>query len=895
MSNSTSEKTVQNSVIVGSLRSQHPKTLLGLPGESPLLSWKVLSSKSELTQIAAELQTASDERFELVIDSKLVPGSVQVEVPAPGGNLQSREIRFYRVRIQTEFGWSEFSEALRYEAGLLDPNDFMGEAIGDDSAHSAPATLLRKQFDVGTGRVAKARLYVTGHGVYESSINGVPVAEEFLNPGWTPYGQRLNVATFDVSQLIRSGPNVIGVTLGDGWYRGKLGFMSEHAFYGEKTSILVQLEITLEDGAQVVVVSDESFRTSQGEVRFGDIYDGSTIDYNLAKPGWDKPGFQDRDWQTARVRELDKSLLRPRIAEPIVRVGEFPMVLTEQSDRVLLDAGQNISGWVRLVVDGKKGQTVTIRHAEVLESGQKLHTKALRSAKATDQYILAEDGRQTLEPRFTFHGFQFADVVSDAKVVSGVGVAISSGTKQRSAFSSSDARLNRLYRNVVWSQRDNFVGLPTDCPQRDERLGWTGDAQAFANTANTLVDAESFWRSWLIDLELEQDEAGDVSAVVPDILRTSPDEDWITQGRAGWADAATIVPYSIYESYGSEQILSQQLNSMRRWTDALHNRRAGGKYLPTQFQFGDWCDPDAPEDQPWLSKVSADFVANCFFANTAAITARVERIVGSSEGAEKYQRIADELKSNIWADMGAEAMSTTAGCSITLEFEICPEGEREKVAQKLASMVRSDEGKITTGFLGTPLILHALSKAGFFEEAYLMLMRREIRSWLYQVDMGATTIWERWDAIRADGSIHSGEMATDNDAQEDPSMISFNHYAYGAVVDWIYRNVAGISPSFDSPGYRKTIVAPRPAEGFKFAEADIETPYGRLAVHWEITSNGDLVTNLEVPFGIRAFLEMPTSKKSEIFVNGSPFSNGEALSFGTYVVVTTNPRVVRYQ
>ena len=894
MSNSTSDRMVRNPVIVVSLKSHHPASLLGLPGETPLLSWRIASSKSELTQIAAELQAASDDRFEVIVDSKLVSGSVQVEVPAPGGNLQSREVRFYRVRIQTASGWSEFSEALRYEAGLLDPNDFKGIAIGDDSNHSAPATLLRKEFHVGSAKVAKARLYMTGHGVYESTINGVAVAEEFLNPGWTPYGHRLNVATFDVSKLVRSGPNVIGVTIADGWYRGKLGFMSEHAFYGDKTSVLLQLEITFEDGSQALVVSDESFKTSQGEVRFGDIYDGSTIDYNFAKQGWDKPGFEDGDWETARVREIEKSTLSQRIAEPIVKVGEFPMALTKQSDRVLLDAGQNISGWVRLVVDGKKGQTVTIRHAEVLESGQKLHTKALRSAKATDQYILAVDGRQTLEPRFTFHGFQFADVVSDAEVVSGVGVAISSGTRQRSTFSSSDERLNRLYKNVVWSQRDNFVGLPTDCPQRDERLGWTGDAQAFANTANTLVDAESFWRSWLIDLELEQDEAGDVSAVVPDILRTSPDEDWITQGRAGWADAATIVPYSIYESFGSKQILTQQLNSMRRWTDALDNRRAGGKYLPTQFQFGDWCDPDAPEDQPWLSKVSADFVANAFFANTAAITAKVERIVGSPEQSDRYKKLADELKSNIWADMGSEAMSTTAGCSITLEFEICPESEREKVAKKLASMVRSDQGMITTGFLGTPLILHALSKGGFFEEAYLMLMRREIRSWLYQVDMGATTIWERWDAIRADGSIHSGEMATDNDAQEDPSMISFNHYAYGAVVDWICRNVAGISPSFESPGYQRTIVAPRPAEGFKFAEADIDTPYGELGIHWQISQNGDLVTNLEIPFGVSATLEMPTSEKSEVFVNGSLFSNGESLSFGTYVVVTTNPRLVRY-
>jgi alpha-L-rhamnosidase len=695
--------------------------------------------------------------------------------------------------------------------------------------------------------------------------------------------------------LIQSGANVIGITLGDGWYRGKLGFMSQYNFYGDKTSVILQLELTNTDGSKEVIASDDSFKVSQGEVRFGDIYDGSTIDYNHAQPGWDKPGFDDSKWAKPVVREIVKSRLSPRIAEPIVKIDEFPMRLTKQSDRVLLDAGQNVSGWVRLVVDGKKGQKVTVRHAEILEPGQKLHTKALRSAKATDNYVLAKDGRHVLEPRFTFHGFQYADVVTDAEVISGVAIAVSSNTAKRSSFNSSDTRLNRLHQNVVWSQRDNFVGVPTDCPQRDERLGWTGDAQAFANAANTLVDAESFWRSWLIDLELDQDEKGDVAAVVPDILKESPDEAWEIMGRAGWADAATIVPYSIYESFGSKQILTQQLNSMRRWTEALHNRRAGNKFLPTEFQFGDWCDPDAPDDQPWLSKVSADFVANCFFAHTADLTARVEALVGTAEGVKRYTDLFNELRTNIWAEMGEEALSTTAGCSIALEFDICPEGERAKVAKTLADMVRKDNGKITTGFLGTPLILHALSKNGYSEEAYLMLMRREIRSWLYQVDMGATTIWERWDAIRADGSIHSGEMATDNDAQADPSMISFNHYAYGAVVDWVYRNVAGLAPTEADPGYRTTVVAPKPAAGFSFAEAQIETPFGELAIDWEITVSGDLVATLEVPFGVTAKLELPVSDSSEIMLNGSKVANGSQVGYGSYVAVVSNPAIVQYK
>lgn len=886
----------QNPVTVVGLRSQHPTELVGLPGDTPLLSWKIKSTAAGLSQQEAELQAASDASFSQILDTNALTGSQQIEVPAPGGELNSREVRYFRVRVKTAAGWSPYSQTLRYEAGLLSGEEFGGQAIGDASSHSGPATLLRKEFEVSS-KPAQARLYISGHGVFEPTINGVSVAEEFLNPGWTAYQARLNVVTFDVSNLIAQGKNAIGITLADGWHRGKMGFMSKYDNYGPHTSVLVQLEISYPDGRRQVVSSDDSFKTSQGEVRFADIYDGSTLDYNFVQSGWDQPGFDDSTWSNALVREFDKSRLSPRIAEPIRRIHEFAMKLTEQSDRVLLDAGQNISGWVRLVVDGKKGQTVVVRHAEVLEPGQKLHTKALRSAKATDTYVLAADGRQVLEPRLTFHGFQYADVVTEAKVVSGVGIAISSDIKNRSTFRSSDTRLNRLHENVVWSQRDNFVGLPTDCPQRDERLGWTGDAQAFAYAANTLVDAESFWRSWLIDLELDQDEKGNVPAVVPDIisLQPSPDGDWETMGRAGWADAATIVPFSIYETFGSTQILRQQLNSMRRWSEALHNRRAGAKFLPTEFQFGDWCDPDAPGDRPWESKVSADFVANCFFAHTAELTAKTEALVGTVEGEKHYLAMANELKKNIWAEMGAEALSTTAGCSIALEFEICPPQERAKVAKTLADMVRKDNGMITTGFLGTPLILHALSKAGYLEEAYLMLMRREIRSWLYQVDQGATTIWERWDAIRADGSINSGEMATENEHQEDASMISFNHYAYGAVVDWVYRNVAGLAPVESDPGYRSVKVGPKPAAGFSFAGASIETPFGQLSIDWEITVHGDFVAQLTVPFGSKAILDLPTSASSKILANGEAITNGSSVGYGSYILSVSNPAVVKFR
>jgi alpha-L-rhamnosidase len=333
---------------------------------------------------------------------------------------------------------------------------------------------------------------------------------------------------------------------------------------------------------------------------------------------------------------------------------------------------------------------------------------------------------------------------------------------------------------------------------------------------------------------------------------------------------------------------------MRRWTNALDARRQGNKFLPTQFQFGDWCDPDAPGDRPWESKVSADFVANAFFAHTADLMAKAESLVGSNELEAHYRALANTLKSDIWNDFGSEVLTTTAGCAIALEFEIVPASQRQLVADRLAKMVADDNGKITTGFLGTPLILHALSKNNHIAQAYQMLMRRDFRSWLYAVDKGATTMWERWDAIQADGTIHAGAMDTEADGQEDASMISFNHYAYGAVVDWIYRNLGGLAPVVTEPGYRQVKVAPRPAIGFTFAETSIDSPYGNISLNWRLDRDSRLVLDLIVPFGVNASVDLLCEAESLITCNGEPLKQGDMLRMGTYRLVAEKPVLVKY-
>ena len=602
-------------------------------------------------------------------------------------------------------------------------------------------------------------------------------------------------------------------------------------------------------------------------------------------------GFQDAAPAPVEVLPLDLARFTPRVAAPVRTIAELDTVIDRRPTATVLDLGQNISGWMRLTVRGEAGSLVTVRHAEILGPDDELYTAALRTARASDTYVLADSGETVLEPVFTFHGFRYADVVG-AEVVAATGIAISSAQHVRSSFRSSSPQLDQFHSNVMWSQRDNFVSLPTDCPQRDERLGWTGDAQAFAATASTLFDSEGFWLSWLRDLELDQTDEGGVASVVPDII--FPDDMQMgggianPMGRAGWADAATIVPLAVYRSSGSDEVLVQQLVSMRRWVEHLRRRAGDGVVLPHEpFQYGDWLDPDAPGDQPWKAKVDSDFVANAFYVHSTRLLARAERLVGDASSAADYETLADAVGTATWTTWGEQAVATQTGAALALEFELAPDERRDAIGEELAANVRAANGRISTGFLGTPLVLDALNHSGHLAEAYLMLLCREAPSWLYQVDRGATTVWERWDAIRPDGSIHDGSMDTE---REGDSMLSFNHYAYGAMIDWVYRTVAGLAAVDEAPGYRTVVVAPRPAASLTSAAASIDTGYGRLAIDWHLEDDGEFVAELEVPYGSTAHLDLPVTAESVVTVDGS-VASGDILQHGRYVLSVSAPAI----
>lgn len=878
------------------LRTQYPEGLIGVDGDAIRLSWQI-DAPDALRQTASHIQVSSDRDFVSVLAERIDQGPRQLDVIAPGDEFTSREQRFYRVKVELDGDWTAWSAPCSIEIGLLEADDWQAEAItlADDPGASAmaPSPMVRGAFVV-EGPVVSARLYVTSLGVHRAELNGQLVSDDLFSPGWSVYDQRLVAATYDVTGLLEPGENVLSGVLGDGWYRGRLGWNpgKDRCTYGDELGFVTQLEITLADGTVQTVVSDRSWKASTGSIRFADIYDGCEIDLRDEPEGWKTVGFDDDAWETVSVVELDRSIIEPWISAPIRAVRELEVTLSDGPAGVVrVDVGQNISGHLVIDVAGDAGVDVVTHHAEVVEADGSLHLRALRSALASDRFVLADDQPATLVPEFTFHGFRFAEIATKAKILNVRAVAISSDLEERSSFRSSHAGLDQFESNVRWSQRDNFVGLPTDCPQRDERLGWTGDAQAFAPTANLLFDSHQFLLNWFRDLSLEQTDEG-VPSVVPNVvLEGEP-----AMGRAGWADVATVGPWATYEATGSTATLEQQLDSMLRWVATLKHKRHDDGLLGGEFQFGDWLDPDAPPNQPWLAKIDGDFMANAFFSHSARLTAATAEVLGKTEVAATHRALADEIAKLTWERWSDHALSCQTGCAVAIELAVAPAEDHPRIAETLAGLVRAADGAVSTGFLGTPLVLPALSRHGYFDTAYRMLLRTEVRSWLYQVEKGATTVWERWDAIRPDGSIHDGHMVPfegpGDDPEADSHMLSFNHYAYGAVIDWVYRNVAGLSPEVATPGYQRVAIAPKPCTEITSATASIATGLGEVSIDWSV-ADGDFNATVTVPFGSIGSFVAPATDESVVTVDGEVSTSSPAtLEHGTHRIAVTSPAVI---
>ncbi|WP_394770666.1 family 78 glycoside hydrolase catalytic domain [Lacisediminihabitans sp.] len=716
----------------------------------------------------------------------------------------------------------------------------------------AGAPLLRQQFrlEEGHGAVTSATLSLTAHGIVEAWLNGRLVSDDLLTPGWSSYEWRLRYATYDVTEQLAT-TSVLGLALGNGWFRGRLGWSGRGAFYGDELGAFAQLDITFEDGSTQTVATDEGWTAGPSEVLANDLYDGETIDARLRDDAWLKPGFGADGWVGVHALDLDTAALEPYIGPRVSAWNELPVqkIWTSESGKTLVDFGQNLVGWVRVRVQGPAGSEVTLRHAEVLEDGE-LGTRPLRSALATDRFILSGD-EDTFEPTFTFHGFRYAEVSGwpgELRPEHLTAVAIGSELERTGTFRTSDPMLNQFHENVVWGMRGNFVDVPTDCPQRDERLGWTGDIAAFAPTAAFLFNVDSFLSDWLRNVALEQaHNDGIIAYVVPDVLKylDRPGSFPETESTAIWSDAGVWVPWALYQAYGDEKILENQFESMVSHVRRVRSLLSPNGLWDTGFQFGDWLDPDAPPEDPIKAKADFGVVATACAYRSAAILAETAQLLGHEAEHAEFAELAADLRSAFnkhYVDGGRVFSDCTTVYALAIVFGLLDAADEEAAGTRLAELVAESGHRISSGFAGTPFITDALTQTGHLDDAYKLLLQRECPSWLYPVTMGATTVWERWDSMLPDGSINPGEMT------------SFNHYALGAVADWMHRVVGGISPL--APGYARVLIAPQPGGGLTEAETALETPHGRVAVRW-IVAGDELTVDADVPAGVEGVLRLP--------------------------------------
>jgi len=865
--------------VVG-LRTEYTQNPLGIDAAKPRLSWQIQAPGRGVTQSAYQVRVARSERAlqggsDLVWDTGRVASDESIQRAYEGPPLRSGQRYHWQVRVWDGTGKaSGWSAPGWWEMGLLAAADWKASWIEPDLPEDVktpgPSPMLRHEFKA-KGAVERARAYVTSHGLYEMQINGQRVGDQVFTPGWTSYNKRLQYQTFDVTSLIKAGDNAVGVMLGNGWYRGFLAWQDRRNIYGERLALLCQIQITYKDGKEELVGTDGSWKAATGPVLMSEIYHGETYDARLEKAGWATPGFADGSWTKVKVAEHRKDDLIAPAGPPVRKVEELKpvKVLKTPAGETVVDLGQNMVGWVRLKAQGPAGTTITLRHAEVLDKTGNFYTENLRAAKATLQYTMKGGGPETFEPHFTFFGFRYVAVggyPGEVTPDSLTGVVVHSDMARAGTFETSKPLVNQLQHNIIWGQKGNFLDVPTDCPQRDERLGWTGDAQAFSRTAAFNMDVAAFFTKWLKDVAADQFESGSVPHVVPNVL---PDfEGRNPGGAAGWADVATIIPWNMYLTYGDKRVLETQYASMARWV-GYEKERAGDDYIwDGDFHFGDWLAfASTASDYPGAT-TGKDFIATAFFAHSTDLLQRAALVLGKKDDAARYGEQLDRIKKafrrEFVTDTGRVGEDTQTAYALALQFDLLPEDLRPVAAKRLAQEVGRRK-HLTTGFLGTPYLCHVLVRYGYLDEAYMLLNREEYPSWLYPVKQGATTIWERWDGQKPDGSF------------QDKGMNSFNHYAYGAIGDWMYRVMAGLEIDEAMPGYKHVLIQPRPGGGFTSARASHQTMYGPLSSAWTL-KDGRFELSVEVPPNTRATVRLPKAQVAGVTEGGQALAKGNGIA-----------------
>ncbi|MCX6335284.1 MAG: glycoside hydrolase family 78 protein [Bacteroidia bacterium] len=856
---------------VRDLAIEYKKNPMGIDAQQPRFSWKITGSGNDIMQDAYSIRVASDPKFssaKIFWQSEKTMSDESVLLPYSGPVLKSGERYFWQVKVWDNKGReSKWSETAFWEMGLLAPSDWKAKWIemdGDTNRYS-PSPHFRKEFTLDK-TVARVVVYITSHGFYELQLNGKKVGDQVLTPGWTSYGKRLQYQVYDVTGQVVKGKNAIGAVLGDGWFRGTLGWGSNWAIYGKRLSLLMQMKVTFTDGTESLIVTDESWKcNNNGAIRMSDIYNGETYDATKKLTGWNLAGFDETNWGKVRIGNYNNNLIASEGA-PVRKIQEIKPVKIFRSPKgdLLVDMGQNMVGWIRLKVTGPRGTTIKIRHAEVLDKFGEFYTTNLRSAKCELNYTLAGSGEEVYEPRFTFMGFRFVEITGFPGTLTAdniTGVVVHSDMKPTGTYESSIKLLNQLQHNIQWGQKGNFVDVPTDCPQRDERLGWTGDAQAFSRTAAFNFDVASFFTKWLKDIAADQKQGGEIPDVIPDVLNRQNATS--AAPSAGWGDVGVIVPWTMYTVYGDKRLLETQYPSMKKWVEYIRNKAGDSYQWKDGSKYGDWLFYHPPVNDHTAADgyTEPDFIATAYFAYSTSILAEAAKVLGKDDDVKYYsdlfRKIREVFNNEYVTPAGRIGTNSQTSYILALKFNLLPESLRDDAAKFLVADIKSRGNHLSTGFLGTIYLNHVLTHAGYADVAYDLLLQETYPSWIYPVKMGATTIWERWDGQKTDSTF------------QDDGMNSFNHYAYGAIGDWMYRVSAGIEAM--KPGYKQIMIQPHPTKRLDYSKATFESMYGTIASGWE-RKNGKITVTVKIPANTRAVIMLPVDDLSKVTQNGSQIS-----------------------
>lgn len=867
------------------LRCEYLENPLGLDEPHPRLSWALRTETLGARQTAYHLRVASSaallENGEADLwDTGRVESNRSIQHAYRGEELTAGQACYWQVEVWNEAGKSVVSPVASWSMGMMGRSDWAQwiaapsevferdpEATAGDLTTPSTPILYRKQFELPQG-VRRATVYATARGLFELRLNGVKVGEDVFAPEWTDYDKRIQYRTYDVTAELREGANTLGAILGDGWWSGYVGWQETRGRYGSlENSLAVHLRIELENGEEVIVSTGPDWTCETGPILSSDFMMGEIYDARRERTGWDRAPFDDANWLPAKEVAAPAVPLVAQPSEP-VRIFErlAPISCVELEPGVFIyDLGQNIAGWVHLRLTAAPGTRLTLRHAERLNPDGSLYTENLRRAKATDEIVVGPNGRINWQPRFTFHGFQYVELrglETAPPEGSVVGCVVQSATPPSGTFRCSHEGVNRLWLNGVWSQKDNFLSVPTDCPQRDERLGWMGDAQAFLRTAAYNANVAAFFTKWMVDIEDAQTEDG----VFPDTApRLREGENFVGLddlcGGPAWADAGIIIPYTIWQIYGDFRIVRKHWKAMVAWLEYLE--RTNPDYLRVndlRNNYGDWlCIPSDREFR--THSPMKNLLATAYWAHGAALMVKMARALERDAEAAHFELMFDRIRSAFKAEFlnedGSLKVATQTAYLLALEFNLLPMAMRPAAMNHLVRLIEENDWHLSTGFVGIRFINPVLTLNGRPDVAYRLLLQEGYPGWLYPVKHGATTIWERWNGW------------TEQDGFFDPLMNSFNHYSLGSVGEWLYRHVAGIELDPTYPGFQYFALVPYPGGGLTFAEATYETQYGTIRSSWQ--QDGDIfVWEFVVPPNCAAKVVIPCNAGEEVMLSGEP-------------------------